>query len=158
MRIKIRGHITCAAQADAVAGDDPSIIRLVLYIDQQTNGAQAQGEDLMATPSQAAATNAVAVFQNAGNFGRFRVLKDKTIVMANPNMTWDGTNIEQHGVARPFKFSANFKNGLPIRFNATNGGTVADIVDNSFHMIGLTNSIALVPRITYECRVVYLDK
>jgi len=157
-KIKIRGHITCAAQVNAVAGDDPSVVRLVLYIDQQTNAAQAQGEQLMATPSQAAATNAIAVFQNPANFGRFKVLKDKTLTMQNPNITWDGTNLEQHGIARPFKMNVNFRKGLAIRFNATSAGTVADIVDNSFHLIGLTNSTGLVPRITYECRVVYTDK
>lgn len=155
MKIKINGIITVAAQSDAAAADGGSKVRLILYQDKQTNAAQAQGEQVM-TPSTAAA-NAPNVFQNIDNFGRFVVLKDKTIIMENPNLTYDGTNVEQNGILKPFKFTVKFKTPVQVRFNATNGGSVADIVDNSFHVIANCSSTGLLPNINYVCRVCYKE-
>lgn len=153
-KIKIRGIVTCAAQVDQTAGDAPAVLRLILYQDMQTNASQAQGEQVM---TGATTSSNVNMFQNIDNFGRFRVLKDKIITMANPNFTWDGTNLETMGLARTFKMNINFKVPVEIRFNATNGGTIADIVDNSFHVIANAYSTGLVPTLNYACRVCYKE-
>ena len=107
-------------------------VRIILYQDKQTNGTFAQGEDVI---SSGAANNAGHMFQNPANFGRFRVLKDKTFRLHDPSISYDGTNMEQSGYSIPFKFKVNFKNGILVHFNAANGGTVADIIDHSFHML-----------------------
>lgn len=152
---KIRGLINSASQADQTAGDPASTIRLVAFIDLQTNSAQAQGEQVMtATASDA---TAVCTFQNIDNFGRFKILVDRTIVLQNPNMTYDGTNIEQAGLARPFKFTIRFKKPLIVRFNNTNGGTIADIIDNSLHLIANADNDNLAPTISYYSRVGYKE-
>ena len=57
-----------------------------------------------------------------------------------------------------FKYSIYFKKPISVRFNATNGGTVADIVDNSFHVLATCTSTALGPNLYYNCRVCYKDK
>jgi len=155
LKIKVNAVLTCTAQANQTAGDAATKIRVILYQDKQTNAAQAQGEQVM-TPSTAA-VNAPNVFQNIDNFGRFVVLKDKIITMENPSISWDGTNIEQSGLVKHLKFSIKFKEPVQIRFNATNGGSVADIVDNSFHIIANSSSAALVPAIAYVCRVCYKE-
>jgi len=155
LKIKVNGLITVAPQADATATDAGTKIRLILYQDKQTNSAQAQGEQVM-TPSTNA-SNAPNVFQNIDNFGRFQVLKDKTILMDSPSISYDGTNIEQSGLVRNFKFSIKFKEPVAVRFNATNGGSVADIVDNSFHIIANSSSASLVAGIQYVSRVCYKE-
>ncbi len=150
-KLKIRGSIVVPPQANKTVTDSASQIRLILYQDMQTNGSFSQGENLMNSQA-ASAIITVNSFQNVDNFGRFKVLKDKTLFLQNPNISWDGTNMEQQGLIKSFKLNVNFKTPIQVRFNATNGGTVADIVDNSFHLIAATTSATLVPDLTYAVR------
>jgi len=85
------------------------------------------------------------------------VLKDKIFIHQNPNMSYDGTNVEQAGLIKHFKWTIKFHVPVEIRFNNTNGGTIADIIDNSFHLIGTSTSIDLGPTLTYSCRVCYKE-
>jgi len=155
MRIKIRGVIQCNAQTNQTAADNNTVVRCILHQDKQTNSAQAQGEQVM-TNHASAGLNPFA-FQNIDNFGRFRVLKDKTWIIQNPNMSYDGSNVEQAGLCRTFKWTIKFRKPVEIRFNNTNGGTVADIVDNSFHIIATTQNVDLAPSISYVSRVCYKE-
>lgn len=152
--IKIRGAITVPIQINQTAADAAARVRLILVMDQQTNASQLNSEDVI---TSGAGSGAIDMFQNPAFFGRFKVLKDKTFVLANPNMTWDGTNIEQGGLSRPFKMTVKFRKPVNVHFNSTNGGTVADIIDNSFHVIGGADDISLAPTIIYKCRVTYID-
>ncbi len=156
-KVKVRGLIKIDAQADQTAGDASSLMRVALVQDTQTNGAQAQGEQIFQDPTAASGNNAVLSFQSLDNLGRFRVLQDKFIQMGDPNLTFDGTNVEQNGLVRKFQFFHSFKTPIVVNFNATNGGTVADIVDNSWHVIANANTSALSPDIVYQCRVSYKD-
>jgi len=155
LKIKIRGSITSNHQINQTAGRDPQFVRLILHQDKQTNSTQAQGEDVMANAGSAILN--VHSFQNVNNFGRFRVLKDKVFIIENPNMSYDGTNIETQGIVKYFKWTVKFKYPVMIRFNATNGGTVADIVDNSFHIIANSSDANLASVLTYQSRVCYKE-
>lgn len=117
------------------------------------------GAQLMATPVTATAPVAMDCFQNLANFGRFRVLKDKTYALQDPNMAGEvaAANVVSQGLVRAFKFTAKFKKGLEIHFNATNGGTIADIVDNSFHFVVNSNSTNLAATMSYVSRVCYKE-
>lgn len=154
LSIKIRGHIQIQAQADQTAADNGAYIRMLLVQDKQTNSAQLNAEDVIQSGAGSVAIN---MFQNPAFFGRFRVLKDKIIRADNSNMTYDGTNIEQSGLVRPFKMQVKFTKPVIVHYNATNGGTVADCVDNSFHIIANSTSIQLAPTINYKCRTTFVD-
>lgn len=156
-KIKITGTINCAVQAAQAIADTATKMRLVLVQDMQTNSAQMTGAQLYQDATAAITT--LGTYQNPNNFGRFRVLKDKFITLQNPNMAGEvaAGNIIQAGLRANFKFSVNFKTPVNVHFNATNGGTVADIVDNSFHVLAGTDNIALAPTISYYCRVCYKD-
>lgn len=154
--LKIRGFVNVPAQTNQTVADDGANVRLVVYQDKQTNGAQAQGEDVLTTAS-AAAVVANSAFMNLANLGKFKVWKDKIITLSSPSLTYDGTNVEQSGIIKPFKIFIKFTKPIPVHFNATGGSTVADIVDNSFHVIAQCSSAALVPNISYTCRVGYTD-
>ncbi len=156
-KIKIRALINVAFQANQTAADSATAIRYLLYVDQQTNAAQVQGETLMDAPGTSAPSNNMCTFQNLDSLGRFRVLKDKQLVMQNPSISWDGTNVEQSGLSRLVKISHTFRKPLNVHFNETNGGTIADIVDNSIHMLAVSSSTALGAEISYEARVSYKD-
>lgn len=155
LKLRVHGSVSAASQANQTAADQPALVRLIVFQDMQTNSAQAQGEQLMSTLNSAV-FNPLS-FQTTDNMGRFKVLKDKTFVLQNPNMTYDGTNVEQVGLIKHFKFNLKFKYPVEIQFNATNGGTIADIVSNSFHMIATTTSADLVPQVNWVSRLCYKE-
>jgi len=157
-RIKIRGQFTIPAQAAQTAAESPYVIRYIFFQDCQTNGSQAQGEQVMQAPQTAAANMACNSFQSLSNFGRFKVLKDKTIIMQDPSSFNDAAATgAQNGLVRYFKITHNFKTPVPVRFNATNGGTISDIVDNSWHLLVNTTASGSVTQLNYKARVCYKE-
>ena len=116
---------------------------------------QAGGDQVM-TPS--GALNQIPyTFQNIDNFGRFRVLKDKLIRVQDPNMSGDAASHDLNGIVVPFKYTIKFRVPVSVRFNQTNGGTIADIIDNSFHVIANTNDSTHSPSLVYFSRVCYKE-
>lgn len=53
--------------------------------------------------------------------------------------------------------SHSFRVPIDVHFNATNGGTVADIVDHSLHFICVADTITMVPTVAYYTRVSYKE-
>lgn len=150
LAIRVRGFITIAAQVDQTAIDVCPAVRIVLVQDRQTNSAQLNSEDVITT-------HGFYGPQNPSFFGRFQVLKDKTINLRMPSVSYDGTNMEQAGTHTAFKINHKFKVPVEVHFNSTNGGTVADIVDNSFHILGFASDTGMVPQLRYFSRVVFMD-
>lgn len=62
------------------------------------------------------------------------------------------------GQRRAFKVNVRFKRPVVVRFNATNGGSIADIVDNSFHVIAGKSTSSRTVNLAYSSRIVYLDR
>lgn len=156
-KIKIRGFIIVPGQSSQSTADAAQYFRLVLFMDKQTNGTQAQGEEVFADPQVAANGNACLTFQSLNNFGRFEVLKDEVKTISNLNMTGPAASIVTAGYMVPFKMTKTFRDPVAVHFNETNGGTVADIVDNSFHLLAKTSSVGMNASLSYEARVVYKD-
>lgn len=156
-KIKVSGALLTPQQSAQALADTACRLRLLLVQDTQTNATQMTAAQLLNDAGNGATT--LSSYQNPNNFGRFRVLKDKLINLTNPNMTGSpsGTDIVQGSLVRSFKFSVNFKEPVKVQFNNTNGGTVADIVDNSFHIICGASNITLTPVITYYSRVAYKE-
>lgn len=159
--IKIRGQIELTEQTASTAVMDNQMVRLILYIDNQSNGTQSQGEDVIDSPATIGGdtTGPLNFYQNTKNFGRFKVLKDKmfslTPTAAANNAS--ATTISTVGPRRSFVWNIKFKKPLIVKFNATNGGTVADIVDKSFHLIAAKQVSNPVVNYLYRCRTVYTD-
>lgn len=157
-KIKIRGFITTTAASDQVDILNSPIIRLILVHDMQTNSAQAQAEEVMANPGAATTALNTCVFQNLANFGRFRVLKDKIFRPGVITAVTDGASTSSQGLQQmPFKWNINYKGGMEVQFNATNGGTIADVVNNSWHIIGTKANTNFDTAINYQCRVCYKE-
>lgn len=147
-KIKIRGTITTIPTGFGVT-DDPTKMRIILVQDTQTNAAAMQGEDLMDSPGTTA-LEAVDSFQSLTNLGRFRVLKDKNIIIQNPNYL-DASNPGGKQMAQ-FKFTYKPKSPIKITFNANSAGSIGDVVDNSFHVLANCSDVDLVPRIEFVSR------
>ncbi|AUM61895.1 capsid [uncultured virus] len=164
-KIKIHGQITAAASAQALSAWEPYLpqkVRLLVVQDQQTNAAQMTAAQLM--NDAGAADTTINSYQNPNNFGRFRVLKDKDILIQDPNFVTeyppeDTPYSRTNGLIRNFKIAINFKVPIKVQFNATNGGTVADIVDNSFHVLCACTGVSTnnPPSISYYSRIAYKE-
>ncbi|MEM4950525.1 MAG: hypothetical protein QXS75_04240 [Thermoplasmatales archaeon] len=161
-KIRIQGMIEVRHQKDVNLGAILSReIRMMLVQDTQTNGTQFTGNELMSVESNAP----LYTFQNINNFGRFRVLKDKFMVIQNPNISVNADSgtpaLCANEQLRQFKWSIRFRKPIRVRFNAANGGGIADIVDNSFSLVVNTVPLATAPQpemwIAYQSRVVYTD-
>lgn len=151
-KLKIRGRVI-TPPVEAVATATASVyIRFIICQDKQTNATQMTGTQLMGTFGGGLHP---FCYQNIDNFGRFTVLKDKVYVVEDPNLSGDAAAHDVNSKSRVFKFTLKFRKGVPIRFNATNGGTVADIVDNSFHI--LANASVAGSSIEYVCRACYKE-
>lgn len=161
-RLSIRGFIRCTTSVDQADILRVPAVRLILYMDTQTNGTQAQGEQLMAAPGAATTALCTATFMNLANLGRFRILRDKTyrmptLVAAPDNAgTTQFTSTQGHA-DMPFKINIKFRKPVVINFNSTNGGSVGDIVDNSFHLLANKTGANFVHTISYQCRAAYKD-
>lgn len=148
--LKIRATINVAAQVNQTTADVAPTVRIMLIQDKQTNTAQLNSEDVILT-------SGVYGSLNPAFFGRFRVLRDKWFNLPYPPMSFDATNIEQSGYQRKLKLKIKFRKPVMVHYNSTNGGTVADIVDNSFHVLGWTTDTTLAPSIAYMCRTTFVD-
>lgn len=156
-KVKVRGFIWVAQEVNETQPDDGVMVRLALVHDKQTNSAQCQGEQVFRDPTTADAKVAVQAFQSLDNLGRFKVLRDRYFRLPTRQYVYDGTNIEKEGIVVPFKFNVHYRHGIVVNFNATDGGTVADIVDNSWHVLCNISDADMVPNITYTARVAYKD-
>lgn len=157
-KISIKGQITSAPQGGETTADTPAVIRLALVQDTQTNATQAQGEEIFQATGISTTLN-VHAFQSLASLGRFKVLKDKTISLQNPNMGNTGAGVHlQNGIVRTFKITHRFTKPVSVSFNAVNGGSIADIVDNSWSVYAEASNIGLVPALVYNARCYYKDK
>lgn len=152
--IRLRGYVRIPKQTNQTDEDNASFIRICLVQDKLTNGVQLNAEDVL---SSGAASDMVLAFQSTASFGKFKVLKDIMLDMGDVNSTFDGTNIEQGGQIKHWSITHKFKKPITVNFNSGNAGSIADIVDNSFHVIAATNSATLAPELTYKARVGFID-
>lgn len=157
LKLKIHGLVGYTAVSAQTAVQHYPFARIIVVQDTQTNGAPLNAEDVMQASATAATANQCLAFSNLANLGRYRILKDKTIMLNATQSDNNGsaTTISQDFGNYPFKCNITFRKPVVVHYNATNGGTVADTVDNSFHVIALSTgtSVSLV----YQCRVVFVD-
>lgn len=159
-KISMRGNIYSTPSQDDVDVFSSGGFRLILFQDKQTNGVQAQGEELMSSPGASDSQLTFCTFQNPANFGRFKVLKDLILRPRITTASGDGTNTTSQNQSQiPFKITVKFKKPVIVKFNATNGGTVGDIVDNSFHIIAVNSFLSNTNTtiMSYQCRTYYKD-
>ena len=158
--LKIKGEI--GLQAATFTPATPFIaqtIRIIIYVDMQTNGEYPSTPDglLYSGPT----TNLhIAYFQDANNFGRYKILKDHRFVI-NPMSTMylystGGGTIDSY--VKLIDYTHNFYPPLTVHYNSANTGTNADIIDNSIHMaVGVDNGAAPQCFFSYKARLTFFD-
>lgn len=148
--VQINGTIHVEKQADQTAGDNGVTVFVALVQDMQTNGAQLNSEDVFTNPIGVNVVGADPL-RNMQYTSRFRVLATRRINIYPPPMTYDGTNIEQAGVQRPFHIFK--KLSMPVGFTTTASAGYSGVVDNSLHVIAYASNTTMSPSISYNARI-----
>jgi len=133
--------------------NDMSEIFVALVLDKQTNGAQLNSEDVFKNTG-ASATTASNPTRNLLFANRFQVLKEWKMCMKPPVVGYDGTNMEVWGSSERFEGFLNLE--LPVNFNSGTTASVANVIDNSLHIIAFCNGTGLDPKISYNARIRFM--
>ncbi len=149
-KISITGLISCVPQISVTATDTNPVVFIALVLDMQTNGATLNSENVYINPLSTS-LGAASPLRNLQFTKRFRVLKTRTLTLDQPTVVWDGTNIEQGGMHKAFQMHVNLNN-LVVNFSGTTAD-IANIVDNSLHIIAYTSSTTCAPTINYNSRL-----
>lgn len=140
--LHLRGNVNIS-ESSGSSFQAPSIMRVIVVWDTQTNGAQLNAEDVMLP-----ATHVEHSFRNLQFSKRFRILMDHTFTVNPTAGAGDGTANDFGAVERSFKWNFNFN--IPVIHNGTTA-VVAAITDNSLHIIGFANNVGC--NLSYTSRI-----
>lgn len=147
--LHIKGHMARSA-TQSTGTLNPGRVFLALVLDTQTNGAQMNSEDCFKA-LQATTDASVDCHRNLLFGSRFRVLK---ILKWTPNLMaygWNGTTVNINQMNKSFEWHIKFPRGLHVNFNAGTTASVANVIDNSIHVIALASTTAFT--LAYNARI-----
>lgn len=121
--IHVAGLLTKVTQ-DAGA-DTNNVVRIMLYLDTQCNGATASVTDILATAN-------LLSFRNLQNSGRFRIYYDKRHALNNMSGANNGTDAEFGNYVKAFKINIDCDHVL--EFDASTGA-ITDLTSNNFGIL-----------------------
>lgn len=150
--VYITGTVTVAKKESQNDIDNAGRAYIALVLDTQTNGAQLDSEKVFENQSANTILNAHPM-RNLQFTRRFKVLGHKMFTFGNitaANDTGSTGGIVMGGLSRNFKFFKNLN--IPCNFTGT-ASTVANIMDNSLHIVGFSTGTALAPTISYNARL-----
>lgn len=151
--LQINGIVNLPSQIDQTSADNVPVIKIWIVMDKQTNGGTATGldsENVYTNPA-ATALGGLSPLRNMLYSRRYKVLKEIVVEPKTLPVAFDGTNIEQEGVATSFECFIPLK-GRKTEYLA-NAGTVADIVNNGLFVLAAANSTSTMPTLTYNARL-----
>jgi len=128
------------------------IYTIWIVLDTQTNKAQLNSEDVLECPVADASMGPMCI-RNMENTDRFTVLKKKTLRGVADTTAVATDDYQNAGRRLPFKFFLNLKN-LKVLFDPdSTNGTIAQIMDNSIHMLATCSDPSAAPFIEYHARL-----
>ncbi len=159
-KIRVRGALFGAIVPDSADMVQATIVRLMLVHDEQPNGAQAQGEDIMQDIG-AAGENLFSYKRVASTSGRFRILKDEFITLQPSTAGTDAANT--NSLANETEtFSFQYQPRSPILVNIKSGNataTVAGVINCNMFLLLVANrnNSAVAITINAASRCYYVD-
>lgn len=147
--IHLKGWVhTNTAEAQTAPQSD-HMVRIVLVLDKQTNGAQLTATQVF----DGGQTEDTLAFRNLQFTKRFTILFDRFIRIPNSqgDMAQGGVDLFANALLRvPFKYNKVFTTPIEVLMSGTTAD-IANVTDNSIHMIGVsTHTTSLL---SYQCRV-----
>lgn len=149
----LKGHIYNDGTASLGVQVQASKVFVAVVLDTQSNGAQMTSELCFKNTAAQASSN-VEPLKNLLSGKRFRILKSQ-VYDVNPNgIMTAGANFAANGIARTFDWYIPFKGGLPVDFNAGTSASIANVVNNSLHVVAFStiggNLIGYNARIRFQ--------
>ncbi len=145
-KIDVNGIVKLPATTTQANGSDS--VRLVLYVDKQTNG-------LAATIAQLFEDTEINSFLQLANSGRFRILKDWKHSLSASAASGNGTTDESFEAQKHFswKFSGL---SIPIEWdNVATTGALTTVRSNNVGIMGFSESGQMT--VQYICRLRFND-
>lgn len=142
--ISLKGFITSAAGPSIPLG--PMRIRIVY--DKQTNAAAPLATDILVNDN-------ILGLPNLANAGRFICLMDKIFYPTEVGSSGAGAAISAAGTCI---INETIKCDLPVKYNANNLGTVADIVSGGLFAVTYSNGYQTIGDDTITYRVRFTDE
>jgi len=155
--VQVSGSVTAPAQTAlaGVATSPQTEIFVALVLDQQTNGAQLNSEDVYKNLS-AAAGNATNPLRNLLFASRFRVLKEWCLKLV-PQLAVNNAAAGSVSIgASRAEFDCFIPLDLNVNFNAGTTASIANVIDNSLHIIAFASSVDMAPVIAYNARIRFM--
>jgi len=150
--VQFKGQVYKNAQANQSSADNATFAYVAIVLDTQSNAAQMNSEDCFKN-TNATVDGAPFCMRNLLFSSRFRVLKDWRVCIKPPTLSWDGTNMEQGGDSAEIDWFYQFPDGgLPVNFNSGTTASIANVIDNSLHVIAFADVASSVV-LAYNARI-----
>ncbi len=147
--IFVRGTLVAPITTNTLVGLAGCKCYVAMVLDTQTNGALLNSEDVFKNDS-AAGQLAASPMRNMQFTQRFRVLDSVEVTLQNPNnISSSSTEGETMGLIEYFNLSSNLT--FKQQYSGTTE-TIANVTDNSVHIIAYTSNVALGVVMSYNCR------
>lgn len=142
-----------ASNAGFASPSNPVKVFVALVLDTQSNGAQMNSEDCFKNDSGDAQL-AACPMRNLLFGSRFRVLRQGVFDLTPVTLSHIAVNLFSHNGRSVIKYwHVKFPGGLPVNFNAGTTASIANVVDNSLHMIAYSTTTTGTPTISYNARI-----
>lgn len=149
-KLRIKGLVQSGLGSDQADGPQPASVRLLVVLDTQPQGAQAQGEQILTDMGAANQCHYSFLAMAAGSGGRFRILKDKLFMQQPAVAVTDGANTNSHvRTGINFKFNFNFAKPLAVMLKA-NSATPNVASLSNYNIFILAHSTNAVPASTIQ--------
>jgi len=132
----LKGNVNYNASASQAVSESQKVF-VAVVLDTQTNGAQLNSEDVFKNTSADAST-VCDPMKNLLFGSRFRILKSQVYDLT-PTGTFGAGTGAHYGTQREFDWYIPFKGGLPVNLNAGTTADVANVIDNSIHVVAFAN-------------------
>lgn len=124
-------NVTMPSEQDVADLSTGDVIRLLVFVDKQANGALPAVTDLLETAVYDS-------FYNLSNTGRFRFLADEIFIFNRQVASTDGTNTGSTPQMEQY-IRRHYKLNLPIEFSDT-GGVIADVRTNNLAWLSISKN------------------
>jgi len=152
--VLLNGDIQRTETEDAAGPPTAGQVLVALVLDTQTNGAQLNSEDvyknLMAT-----SRGVVSPVRNLLFGDRFRILRAECFNMDFKTLATDASDSHAGcGVSQKFNWFVPLE--VPVNFNSGTTADVANVIDNSIHVIAFSSSQTFNCTLAYNARVRFM--
>jgi len=150
----VDGVINIPIGEDVVNPLIATTVFIAVVLDTQTNAAQMNSEDCFKNTG-ANAILAASPMKNLLFGKRFRILKQR-IFHFDPSVSAEADNsFAWNGMQRTFRWFIPLK-GMRINFNAGTTASVANVIDNSIHVVGYCTNSASTVTLSYNARLRFM--